>query len=78
MSLDYTEPDITPELALRRKTEEYFIRGEIVAICNAVIGEYVAVLAAACELSRLGFERLCPKSLLLLFEVPCSGGARCL
>jgi hypothetical protein len=56
MNLDHTEPDITPELALRRRTEEYFIRGQIVAICNAVIGEYVDVLAAACELNRLGFE----------------------
>ena len=29
MNLDYTEPDITPELSLRRRTEEYFIRGQM-------------------------------------------------
>jgi hypothetical protein len=37
MSLDYTEPDIKLELSLRRKTEEYFIRGQIIAICNVRI-----------------------------------------
>ena len=56
MNLNHSETDITPELALRRKNTEYFIRGEIVAICNAVIGNYIEVLAAACELNRLGFE----------------------
>jgi len=48
--------DITPELSLRKKTKEYFIRGQIVAICNAVSGNYIEILAAACELNRLGFE----------------------
>ena len=56
MSLDNTEPDITPELSLRRRNAEYITRGQIVAICNAAIGEYVDVLAAAHELNRLGFE----------------------
>ena len=46
----------TSDLALRRNNSEHFIRGQIVALCNAVIGNYVEVLAAACELNRLGFE----------------------
>ena len=56
MNVNHLETDITPELALRRKNAEYFIRGQIVAICSAVIGNYMEVLAAACELNRLGFE----------------------
>ena len=56
MNLNHSERDITPELALRRKITEFFIRGQIVAICNAVIGNYMEVLEAACELNRLGFE----------------------
>jgi hypothetical protein len=56
MNQYHFDRDITPELARSRTNAEYFIRGEIVAISNAVMGNYVEVLAAACELNRLGFE----------------------
>ena len=56
MNARYLDRDITPALALRRSNSEYFIRGQIVAICNAVIGNCIEVLAAACELHRLGLE----------------------
>jgi len=56
MNPNNLDRDVTPEFSLGRSNTEYFIRGEIVAICNAVIGNYIEVLAAACELNRLGFE----------------------
>ena len=52
----HIDRDSSPEFAVKRNNAEYFIRGQIVAICNAVIGNYIEVLAAACELNRLGFE----------------------
>lgn len=56
MNMNQDNGDITLELSLRKNYDEYFIRGQMVAICNAVIGNYIEVLAAACELNRLGFQ----------------------
>ena len=38
------------------KNEEYYIRGKIVAICEAVIAEEIGIIAASRRLSALGFE----------------------
>ncbi|HKU73660.1 MAG TPA: DUF2489 domain-containing protein [Pyrinomonadaceae bacterium] len=38
------------------KHEEYFIRGKIVAICEAVVAEEIGIIAASRRLSALGLE----------------------
>lgn len=39
-----------------RKLEEYYIRGKIVAICEAVLAEKIGIIAASRTLSALGLE----------------------
>lgn len=39
-----------------RKIEEYYIRGKIVAICEAVLAEKIGIIAASRTLSALGLE----------------------
>jgi hypothetical protein len=39
-----------------RKVEEYYIRGKIVAICEATLAERVGIIAASRTLSALGLE----------------------
>jgi hypothetical protein len=48
------DSDDTPQQSHRRQNEESFIHGQIVALCNAGVGEYIGVCAAACEINRLG------------------------
>jgi hypothetical protein len=38
------------------KNEEYYIRGKIVAICEAVLAEEIGIIAASRRLSALGLE----------------------
>jgi len=39
-----------------RKIEEYYIRGKIVAICEAVLAEKIGIIVASRTLSALGLE----------------------
>lgn len=39
-----------------RKIQEYYIRGKIVAICEAVLAEKIGIIAASRTLSALGLE----------------------
>jgi hypothetical protein len=39
-----------------RKIEEYYLRGKIVAICEAVLAEKIGIIAASRTLSALGLE----------------------
>jgi len=41
-----------------RKIEEYYIRGKIVAICEAVLAEEIGIIAAVRRLSSLGLKLL--------------------
>jgi hypothetical protein len=41
-----------------KKIEEYYIRGKIVAICEAVLAEKIGIIAASRTLSALGLELL--------------------
>ena len=38
------------------KNEEYYIRGKIVAICEAALAEEIGIIAASRRLSALGWE----------------------
>ena len=38
------------------KNEDYYIRGKIVAICEATLAEEIGIIAASRRLSALGFE----------------------
>ena len=39
-----------------RKIEEYYLRGKIVAICEATLAEEIGIIAASRRLSALGLE----------------------
>jgi hypothetical protein len=39
-----------------KKIEEYYLRGKIVAICEAVLAEEIGIIAASRRLRSLGFE----------------------
>ena len=39
-----------------RKIEEYYIRGKLVGICEAVLAEKIGIIAASRTLSALGLE----------------------
>jgi len=39
-----------------KKMEEYYIRGKIVAICEATLAEEIGIIAASRRLSALGLE----------------------
>jgi hypothetical protein len=39
-----------------RKMDEYYLRGKIVAICEATLGEEIGIIAASRRLSALGLE----------------------
>jgi hypothetical protein len=56
----YMDSQLDPFLAADRerkmKGEEYFIRGKIAAICEAVLAEEMGVIAASRRLSSLGLK----------------------
>ena len=39
-----------------KKIEEYYIRGKIIAICEATLAEEIGIIAASRRLSALGLE----------------------
>ena len=58
----YMDSQLDPFLQAEQEKEaehkEYFLRGKIVAICEAVLAEEIGVIAASRRLSGLGLELL--------------------
>jgi hypothetical protein len=50
------DPFLRAEQESGARAREYFLRGKIVAICEAVLREEIGVIAASRKLSRLGFD----------------------
>jgi hypothetical protein len=50
------DPFLRAERDRRAQEREYFLRGKIVAICEAVLREEIGVIAASRRLSRFGLE----------------------
>src|SRR5258707_1771979 len=50
------DPFLRAEQERKARDEEYFLRGKIVAICEAVLREEMGIIAASRSLSRLGLE----------------------
>jgi Protein of unknown function (DUF2489) len=50
------DPFLAAERDRKIKDEEYFIRGKITAICEAMLAEEIGVIAASRRLSSLGLE----------------------
>jgi hypothetical protein len=50
------DPFLAAERERKMKDEEYFVRGKIAAICEAVLAEEIGVIAASRRLSRLGLR----------------------
>jgi hypothetical protein len=50
------DPFLRAERERRAQDQEYFLRGKIVAICEAVLRDEMGVIAASRRLSRFGLE----------------------